>query len=122
MDAADRKILACLQEDATMPLSEISKRVGLSSTPVLAAHPEARGNRRHPRQGRPAGAHQAQCRRDGVRVDPHQPPDIAWLDEFAKAWSNFPQVVEFYRMSGDIDYLLRVWCPTSAPTMSCTNG
>ena len=33
MDRTDREILACLQEDATMPVAEIARRVGLSSTP-----------------------------------------------------------------------------------------
>ncbi|MDD9918422.1 MAG: winged helix-turn-helix transcriptional regulator, partial [Rhodospirillaceae bacterium] len=33
MDAIDKKILACLQEDATLPVGEIAERVGLSSTP-----------------------------------------------------------------------------------------
>ncbi|MCZ6862434.1 MAG: AsnC family transcriptional regulator, partial [Alphaproteobacteria bacterium] len=33
MDDADRKILRCLQEDATLSLAEIAGRVGLSPTP-----------------------------------------------------------------------------------------
>src|SRR5918996_5347626 len=33
LDRTDREILACLQEDATMPVAEIARRVGLSSTP-----------------------------------------------------------------------------------------
>ncbi|MCW8976834.1 MAG: Lrp/AsnC family transcriptional regulator, partial [Sedimenticola sp.] len=34
-----------------------------------------------------------------------------WLDKFAEAVSSFSEVVEFYRMSGDIDYLMRVVVP-----------
>ena len=33
MDEFDKKILACLQKDAGLPLAEIAERVGLSSTP-----------------------------------------------------------------------------------------
>ena len=33
LDETDRRILACLQEDANMPVAEIARRVGLSSTP-----------------------------------------------------------------------------------------
>ena len=34
-----------------------------------------------------------------------------WLEEFHTAVSGFPEVVEFYRMSGQVDYLLRVVVP-----------
>ncbi|MGI9303433.1 MAG: Lrp/AsnC ligand binding domain-containing protein, partial [Gammaproteobacteria bacterium] len=37
-----------------------------------------------------------------------------WLESFAKAVSEFPEVVELYRMSGDIDYLMRVVVPDIA--------
>ncbi|MFN7219246.1 MAG: Lrp/AsnC ligand binding domain-containing protein, partial [Burkholderiales bacterium] len=38
----------------------------------------------------------------------------SWLDRFANAVSDIPEVVEVYRMSGDIDYLLRVVVPDIA--------
>ena len=34
-----------------------------------------------------------------------------WLDQFQSAVESFPEVVEFYRMSGQVDYLLRVVVP-----------
>jgi Lrp/AsnC family transcriptional regulator len=37
-----------------------------------------------------------------------------WLDRFAKGVAAIPEVVEFYRMSGDVDYLLRVVVPDIA--------
>jgi Lrp/AsnC family transcriptional regulator len=46
-----------------------------------------------------------------VRTSQH---NSVWLDKFAKAVVEFPEVVEFYRMSGDIDYLLRVVVPDIA--------
>ena len=33
LDAFDLRILACLQEDASLPLAELSEAVGLSATP-----------------------------------------------------------------------------------------
>ena len=33
LDSFDRKILDCLQDNADMPLAEIARRVGLSTTP-----------------------------------------------------------------------------------------
>ena len=37
-----------------------------------------------------------------------------WLNAFKKVLHPFPEVVEFYRMAGDIDYLLRVVVPDIA--------
>ena len=37
--------------------------------------------------------------------------NAAWLEKFARAVSAVPEVVEFYRMSGEVDYLLRVVVP-----------
>ena len=31
-----------------------------------------------------------------------------WLERFAEAVSAMPEVLEFYRMAGDVDYMLRV--------------
>jgi Lrp/AsnC family transcriptional regulator len=46
-----------------------------------------------------------------VRTNQH---DLAWLEKFANAVRDFPEVVEFYRMSGDVDYLLRIVVPDIA--------
>lgn len=46
-----------------------------------------------------------------VRTNQHE---LAWIENFAKSVSDFPEVVEFYRMSGDVDYLLRVVVPDIA--------
>ncbi len=43
-----------------------------------------------------------------IKTDKHS---VAWLDKFRKAVDDFPEVIEFYRMSGDVDYLLRVVVP-----------
>ncbi len=114
MDEIDRKILACLQRDATMPLAEIARRVGLSSTPCW----------RRIQKLEESGVIRARVALlDGaklnvgltvfvaIRTDQH---NIEWLEHFAEAIAEFPEVIEFYRMSGDIDYLLRVVVPDMA--------
>jgi Lrp/AsnC family transcriptional regulator len=40
--------------------------------------------------------------------------NAAWLERFARGVKELPEVVEFYRMSGDVDYLLRVVVPDIA--------
>ena len=112
MDQTDRLILACLQDDATMPLAEIARRVGLSSTPCwrrIQKLEEAKVIR-----GRVALLDGAKLNVGltafvSIRTNQHSHD---WLETFANMVSEMPEVVEFYRMSGDIDYLLRVVVPT----------
>ena len=108
MDEIDRTILACLQDDATMPLAEIAGRVGLTSTPCwrriqkLETSGVIRGR---------VAILDAAALNVGVTVFvavKTREHNYAWLEEFAAAVAEFPEVVEFYRMSGEIDYLLRV--------------
>ncbi|RZA21696.1 MAG: Lrp/AsnC family transcriptional regulator, partial [Proteobacteria bacterium] len=46
-----------------------------------------------------------------IRTNTHS---IEWLKRFSEVVGEFPEVVEFYRMSGDVDYLLRVVVPDIA--------
>ena len=111
MDAIDRKILAVVQEDAAMSVAEIGQRVGLSSTPCWKRLQRLEA--------------------DGVitkRVALIDPEKIGlgitvfvsvetgdhsqeWLGRFADVVNAMPEVMEFYRMAGDVDYVLRVVVP-----------
>ena len=108
MDEIDRTILSCLQDDATIPLAEIAARVGLTSTPCwrriqkLESSGVIRGR---------VAILDAAALNVGVTVFVSvktREHNYAWLEEFAAAVAEFPEVVEFYRMSGETDYLLRV--------------
>jgi Lrp/AsnC family transcriptional regulator len=108
MDAIDRKILAVVQDDASLSVADIGQRVGLSSTPCWKRL--------------------QRLEVDGVitkRVALIDPEKIGlgitvfvsietgdhsneWLKRFAEVASAMPQVMEFYRMAGDVDYMLRV--------------
>ncbi|AXK82802.1 Lrp/AsnC family transcriptional regulator [Pseudolabrys taiwanensis] len=108
MDAIDRKILAVVQQDASLSVAEIGQRVGLSSTPCWKRLQRLEA--------------------DGVitrRVAIIDPDKVGlgitvfvsvetgdhsqdWLKRFAEVASAMPEVMEFYRMAGDVDYMLRV--------------
>ena len=108
MDGTDRQILACLQQDATLPLAEIARRVGLSSTPCWRRIQKL--DESGVIRGRVALLDGAKLNVGvtvfvAVRTSQH---NLEWLEQFAQAVTEMPEVVEFYRMSGDIDYLLRV--------------
>jgi Lrp/AsnC family transcriptional regulator len=114
MDAVDRKILAVVQQDASLSVAEIGQRVGLSSTPCWKRLQRLEA--------------------DGVilrRVALVNPDKVGlgitvyvsietgdhsqdWLKKFAEVVGAMPEVMEFYRMAGDVDYMLRVVVPDIA--------
>ena len=108
MDAIDRKILAVLQEDASLSVAEIGTRVGLSSTPCWKRiqRLEADGVILK----RVALVDQDRLGLGvtvfvSIETGDHSE---AWLTRFADVVQTMPEVMEFYRMAGDIDYMLRV--------------
>jgi len=108
LDAIDRRILRELQKDATIAIADLAQLVGLSQTPCW----------KRIRRLTDAGiitkrvALLDRSKLDlglavfvSVRTNRH---DQEWLDAFAGAASAMPEVIEFYRLSGDTDYLLKV--------------
>jgi Lrp/AsnC family transcriptional regulator len=111
MDRLDRKILRLLQEDATLAVAEIAKKVGLSTTPCwrrIQKLEEAGVIQRRVAVLDPHKVNAGVSVIVSIKTDQHS---IAWLERFHGAVADFPEVVEFYRMSGEIDYLLRVVVP-----------
>jgi Lrp/AsnC family transcriptional regulator len=108
MDSTDLKILALLQENASLSVADVAARVNLSQTPCW----------RRIQKLEEAGV----IRKRVALVDPQslgldltvfveiQSPDHSkeWLDGFAQVLSKMPEVMEVYRMAGDVDYLLRI--------------
>jgi Lrp/AsnC family transcriptional regulator, cysteine-sensing transcriptional activator len=108
IDAIDRKILRVLQEDASLSVAEIGERVGLSSTPCWKR--VQRMENEGIITGKVALVDQDKIGLGlsvfvSVESDDHSD---AWLKKFAAAVSAMPEVIEFYRMAGDVDYVLRV--------------
>ena len=114
MDAIDRKILAVLQEDASLSVAEIGNRVGLSSTPCWKRiqRLEAEGVI----QKRVAIIDQDKLGLGVTVFVSMETEDHSgeWLTGFAKLVGAMPEVLEFYRMAGDVDYMLRVVVPDIA--------
>lgn len=114
MDRIDRKILTLLQARADISLNELSDKVGLSPTPcwkriqkleaagviigrVALLNPEKIG------LGLTVFV--------SIETADHS---AAWLRRFADAVTAMPEVMELYRMAGDVDYMLRVVVPDMA--------
>lgn len=111
MDAIDRKILSLLQRDSTLPMERIAEAVGLSPSPcwrriqrleqdgvirgrVVLLDPDRMG------VGTTVFV--------SIRTSRH---DMAWSERFCRAVAAIPEVTEFYRMSGQLDYLMKIVVP-----------
>ncbi len=108
LDAIDRKILTALQADVSISIAELADKVGLSQTPcwkrvqrleatgviikrVALVAPEKLG------LGLTVFVQ--------IETGDHSGP---WLENFATTVAAMPEVMELYRMAGDVDYMLRV--------------
>lgn len=114
MDDRDRQILRLLQADATIPIAEIARQVGLSSTPCW----------QRIRNLEQSGVLKARV----ALVDPEKinlgvtafvqvrtgRHAADWLERFQRAVGAIEEVVEVYRMSGENDYLLKIVVPSIA--------
>lgn len=108
LDAIDRRILSLLQQDATIPVGEIAARVNLSQTPCWKRIKRLE-------RGGVIDRRVAVLNRErlglgitvivAVRTTHH---NDEWLQAFSQGVSRMDEVVECYRMSGDIDYLLKI--------------
>lgn len=111
LDNKDRAILTILQEDATFSTSEIAERVSLSTTACWKRIQRLQEDGVITKQ-----VYLLDRKKIGIGVtvfvaiktSRHEPK---WLEKFAQGVKDFPEVVEFYRMSGEIDYLLKVVVP-----------
>ncbi len=111
IDHIDKAILTVLQEDSTLPVAEIAERVHLSTTPCW------RRIQKLEQDGviaRRVALLDAERLNVGVtvlveiRTAQHT---AAWLTRFCEVVAGIPEIIEVYRMSGHIDYLLKVVVP-----------
>lgn len=111
LDDVDRRILHWLQRDSGMPVAELAERAGISASPCW----------RRVQRLTEAGVIRARvalldARRVNagvnvfvsVRTNRHEQ---AWADAFCACVLDMPEVVGFYRMAGQVDYLLHVVVP-----------
>mgnify|MGYP006118837867 CR=1 FL=1 len=108
MDQIDLKILTLLQNDASMAIADIAQKVHLSQTPCwkrIQKMETAGIIKRRVALLNPMKLNLALTVFVQLRTKQH---DDLWLAKFSNAVKELPEVVEVYRMAGDIDYLLRV--------------
>lgn len=108
MDAIDLAILRLLQEDASLPVTEIAARINLSQTPTwrrIQKLEQAGVIARRVALLDPAAVGRDITVFVDVETGDHS---SQWLADFARTVSDMPQVMEVYRMAGEIDYTLHI--------------
>jgi len=108
MDSTDRKILNLLQTDASLTVKQIAQQVALSVTPCWKRIQKLEQNgfiRARVALLDPKKVNANVTVFMAIKTDQHTSD---WIARFNREVSQLPEVMEIYRMSGEIDYLLRV--------------
>ncbi len=108
LDRLDFQILDALQRDATLSMAQLGAQVGLSSTPCWKRVKRLEDDGFIERRVAIVNRHKVGLPVTvfvSIRAGQH---DEKWLARFAALVSTLPEVQEFHRMSGDVDYLLKV--------------
>jgi len=114
IDSIDRKLLGKLQQDADLPIADLAAEAGLSQTSCWRRIQRLREGGVITRNVALLDRHHANVSVTvfvAVRTSTHSQE---WFDRFHATVESISEVVEFYRMSGDVDYLLRVVVPDIA--------
>ncbi len=108
LDSADARILTALQVDANQAIAELSESVGLSANACwrrIKRLEELGVIRRRVALLDPMKLDLGVTVFVAIRTNQH---NDAWLQKFNNAVEEIPEIVELYRMSGDVDYLMKV--------------
>lgn len=111
LDTIDKAILSVLQQDSTLSVSEVADRVSLSTTPCWRRIQKLEQDGVIARRVVLLDAKKLNV---GVTVLVEiktAQHTAAWLRRFCEVVATIPEVVEVYRMSGHIDYMLKVVVP-----------
>ena len=108
MDNMDLKILRVLQEDSSLSVTDVARRVGLSTSPCWKRINKLQADGiilRHEAVLDAAKLGLGLTVFMMIKTGEHSGP---WLEKFAKFVKAMPEVQEFHRMAGEVDYLLKI--------------
>ena len=108
MDATDVKILNLLQADASLTVKQIAEQIPLSVTPCwkrIQKLEETGIIRARVALLDPDKVNASVTVFVAIKTGQHT---REWIERFNTEVNKLPEVMEIYRMSGEVDYLLRV--------------
>ena len=108
MDLLDLQILRILQKDCSQSISEVARQVGLSSSPCWKRINRLIKDRTIVRQCAVLDSSRLDFGLVAfVSIKTAEHSDI-WLKNFSSKIQLLPEVLEFHRMAGEVDYMLKV--------------
>ncbi len=108
LDELDRKILRVVQTKADLGIEEIAAQVGSSRTPVWSRLKKLKAQGIIRQTVALLDAEKLGLWETffvSIRTDQHSQD---WLDAFAEVIKESPEIQEVHRLTGDIDYLMKV--------------
>jgi len=110
LDRIDAKILRSLQADASQSIAQLAEQASLSANACWKRIKRLEDDgfilKRVALLDR-AKVDQSVTVFVEIRTDQHEDQ---WLEQFADAVRAIPEIVEFYRLSGQVDYMLKIVC------------
>jgi len=111
MDKLDRKILELLQRDGGLTAAEIADRVGLSKAPCWRRIKQLQESGTIKQTVALLDARSLNVGTTVFVTLKTANHSASWFEQFVAAVRDMPEVTEIYRMSGDVDYLMRIVVP-----------
>ena len=114
MDQTDLRILRILQEDSSLPVSDVAKKGGLSASPCWKRIKRMQDEGIIKYQISVLDAEQLGFGLTvfiNIKTGEHS---TNWLKEFSATVTAMPEVMELHRIAGDVDYMLKVIVPDMA--------
>lgn len=111
MDELDKEILDILQQNANLPVADIAKEVGLSTTPCWRRIQKL--EEEGVIQRRTVILNETAINLNttvflSIRISSH---NQTWIKKFEDVVSSIPEIVECYKVSGNVDYILKIMIP-----------
>ena len=111
MDKLDKKILELLQKDGGLTAADLADRIGLSKAPCWRRIKRLEEDGIIKQTVALVDAKSVNCGTTVFVTLKTANHSEAWFERFVKAVRDIPEVTEIHRMSGDVDYLMRVVVP-----------
>jgi Lrp/AsnC family transcriptional regulator len=111
MDKLDSRILDLLQTDGALTAAAIADRVGLSKAPCWRRIKKLQDDGIIKQTVALLDAHALNLGTTVFVTLKTAKHNAAWFEQFVRAVREIPEITEIYRMSGDVDYLVRIVVP-----------
>jgi Lrp/AsnC family transcriptional regulator len=111
MDKLDSRILDLLQTDGALTAAAIAERIGLSKAPCWRRIKKLQDDGIIKQTVALLDAHALNLGTTVFVTLKTAKHNAAWFEQFVRAVREIPEITEIYRMSGDVDYLVRIVVP-----------